>query len=250
MVVRTAAGSAMTTVTLGQFAPSFSVLNRRYVAGIILRSDGSGAQGGGAYDILGPTGNSFGYPTVAAQEGDVVELFGVGLGPTTPTVPAGKAFSGAAPVANGISLYINNVRVVPTFVGLSSAGLDQINLIVPPGLGEGEVPILWQLQAECKLSPECYFLSEPACRLRLPAAAAADRAAAVVELRWRIRRRQRWWVGRRQRRRVGRRQRWRIGRWQRRRIGRWQRRRIGRWWRREFRRGSTPPGALPAPAAI
>ena len=31
--------------------------------------------------------------------------------------------------------------VTPTFVGLSSAGLYQINLIVPPGIGQGDVPI-------------------------------------------------------------------------------------------------------------
>ena len=64
--------------------------------------DGSGAFGRGTYDILGPTGNSLGYPTVAAQAGDTVELFGVGFGPTTPAVPAGKAFSGAAPINNVI----------------------------------------------------------------------------------------------------------------------------------------------------
>ena len=141
VVVQTAAGSATSTVTLNQFSPSFSLLNKRYVAGIIRRFDGSGTLGGGTYDVLGPTGYSFGYPTVAAQEGDVVELFGVGFGPTNPSIPAGKAFSGAAPVVNGITLFINHVRVVPTFVGLSSAGLDQINLVVPPGLGEGEVPL-------------------------------------------------------------------------------------------------------------
>jgi uncharacterized protein (TIGR03437 family) len=78
---------------------------------------------------------------VAAKPGDIVELFGVGFGPTTPVVPAGKAFSGAAPVNSPITLYINNVTVTPTFVGLSSAGLYQINLIVPSGLGQGDVPI-------------------------------------------------------------------------------------------------------------
>ena len=146
VVVTTAAGSATSTVTLSPFAPSFSLLETTrdgsgYVAGIILRSDGSGTHGGGAYDILGPTGNFFGYPTVAARAGDIVELFGVGLGPTTPDVPAGAAFTGAAPVSNPVNLYINNAIVQPSFVGLSSAGLYQINLTVPSGLGEGDVPI-------------------------------------------------------------------------------------------------------------
>lgn len=141
VVVTTAAGSATSTVTLSHYAPSFSLLDNAHVAAIIIRTNGSGAYGGGTYDILGPTGNSLGYPTVAAKAGDIVEIFGVGFGPTTPNVPAGEAFSGAAPVNNPISLYINNVVVQPTWVGLSSAGLYQINLVVPAGLGEGDVPI-------------------------------------------------------------------------------------------------------------
>ena len=70
-----------------------------------------------------------------------MELFGVGVGPTTPAVAAGAAFTGAAPVNNAINLYINNAIVTPSFVGLSSAGLYQINLTVPSGIGGGEVPI-------------------------------------------------------------------------------------------------------------
>ncbi|MGB7760894.1 MAG: IPT/TIG domain-containing protein, partial [Bryobacteraceae bacterium] len=141
VVVTTDAGTAMATVTLSQFSPSFDLLETGHVAGIILRPDGSGAYGGGSYDILGPTGNSLGYPTVAAQAGDTVELFAVGLGPTTPAVPAGQAFSGAAATNSKVRLYINNVGVKTIFTGLSSAGLYQINLIVPSGLGQGDVPI-------------------------------------------------------------------------------------------------------------
>ena len=89
----TANGSAASKVTLGPFGPSFSLLDGKHVAGIILRSDGSGAYGGGTYDIVGPTGTSLGFKTVAAKAGDVLELFGVGFGPTNPAVPAGKAFS-------------------------------------------------------------------------------------------------------------------------------------------------------------
>jgi uncharacterized protein (TIGR03437 family) len=141
VVVTTAAGSATSSVTLSNFAPSFMLLDTAHVAAIIPRSNGSGAHGGGAYDILGPTGTSLGYPTVAAQPGDIVELYAVGFGPTTPAVPAGEVFSGAAPINNTITLTINNVLVKPTFVGLSSAGLYQINLIVPPRVGQGDVPL-------------------------------------------------------------------------------------------------------------
>jgi len=64
--VTTAKGTALATVTLARFAPAFSLLDATHVTGIILRPNGSGTNGGGTYDILGPTGNSLGYPTVAA----------------------------------------------------------------------------------------------------------------------------------------------------------------------------------------
>ena len=142
VVVTNGAGSATATVTLAQFAPSFLVLDGQHVTGIILRSDGSGAFGGGAYDIVGPTGTSLGYPTVAAKAGDSVELFGTGFGPTSPAVAAGRAFTGAAPITNPLSLLIGGVSVTPPFAGLSGAGLDQINLTVPAGLGTGDVPLV------------------------------------------------------------------------------------------------------------
>ena len=141
VVVSSASGSATSIVTLGQFAPSFGLLDSKHVAGIIPRSDGSGAYGGGTYDILGPTGSSLGYPTAAAKAGDTVELFGVGFGPTTHSVPAGQTFSGAVSTTYAVNLLIDNIGVNPSFAGLSSAGLFQINLTVPSGSGGGDVPL-------------------------------------------------------------------------------------------------------------
>jgi hypothetical protein len=40
--------------------------------------------------MVGPTGSSLGYGTVAAKAGDTIELFGVGSGPTMPGVPAAQ----------------------------------------------------------------------------------------------------------------------------------------------------------------
>jgi uncharacterized protein (TIGR03437 family) len=142
VVVITANGSATSSVTLAPFGPSFLLLDAKHVAGIIPRSNGSGAYGGGTYDILGPTGTSLGYPTVAAKPGDIVELFATGLGPTDPAVQAGQLFSSAAPTTNQVSLLIDYVTVMPGFAGLSGAGLDQINVTVPAGaLGNGDVPL-------------------------------------------------------------------------------------------------------------
>lgn len=141
VVVHTASGSATATVTLSQFAPSFLLLDTKHVAGIILRKDGSGAYGGGTYDILGPTGDSLGFPTVAAAPGDNVVLFSTGFGPTTPSVPAGAPYSGAATLNNAVSLYVGDVIVKTTFAGIASAGMVQLNLRIPYGLGTGDVPL-------------------------------------------------------------------------------------------------------------
>jgi uncharacterized protein (TIGR03437 family) len=141
VVVTAPNGSATSTVTLAQFSPLFFLLDTKHVAGIILRANGSGAYGGGSYDIIGPTGSSLGYPTVAAKAGDSIALFGTGFGPTNPPVMAGQAFSGAAETTSQVTLGINNRSVAPAFVGLSGAGLYQLNLTVPAGLGTGDVAL-------------------------------------------------------------------------------------------------------------
>jgi uncharacterized protein (TIGR03437 family) len=144
VVVTTSSGSATSTVTLGQFGPSFSLLDSTHVAGIILRPDGTGAygQGSGSYDIMGPTGNSLGYATVAAKAGDAVELFGVGFGATDPPEPAGQALSGSAKAVNPIGIMIGGTTVTPSFAGLTEAGLFQFNLTMPAGLGTGDVALV------------------------------------------------------------------------------------------------------------
>jgi uncharacterized protein (TIGR03437 family) len=142
VVVTTAGGSATSSATLAAVAPAFLLLDSTHVTGIILRSNNSGAYGGGTYDIIGPTGSSLGYPTVAAKAGDVVELYATGFGPTNPAVPSGHAFSGAAWAVDAVNVKIGDWNVTPSFAGLSGAGLVQINLTIPGGLGTGDVPLV------------------------------------------------------------------------------------------------------------
>ena len=40
-----------------------------------------------------------------------------------------------------MNLLINNVTVTPSFAGLSGAGLYQINLTIPAGVGTGDVSL-------------------------------------------------------------------------------------------------------------
>ena len=149
VVVTNGNGSSSSTVTLGDFGPSFSSLDGQHVAAIILRSNGKGAYGGGTYDLVGPTGSSLGYPTVAAKAGDSVVLFGVGFGPTNPSVPAGQNFSGSAAATTPVQIAINGHTLAAcgsgspcAFAGLGGPGLFQFNITMPSGMGTGDQPLV------------------------------------------------------------------------------------------------------------
>jgi uncharacterized protein (TIGR03437 family) len=90
----------------------------------------------------GPGGTAFNYKTVSAKAGDLVELFGVGFGPTTPPVPAGKVYSGAAPTANPVSITLGGVTIQPLFSGISASGLYQFNFYIPDGIPSGDQPLV------------------------------------------------------------------------------------------------------------
>jgi uncharacterized protein (TIGR03437 family) len=128
VTVGNAVGSATATVTLSAFSPSLILAGARYVAGVIPTADGSGAYGAGTYDLLGAAADP---ATRPARSGEIVELFGVGFGPTSPPVPAGRAFSGAAPAINAVIVTVGGVPAEVLFAGEVSGGLFQINIVVP-----------------------------------------------------------------------------------------------------------------------
>ena len=116
----------------------------KYIAGIVIRNDGSGTQGGGTYDFIGPNGSSLGYPTRPVKVGDVVELYGVGFGPVSPQVPAGQVVPAGTygTATSDIEFLIGGINVKPSFAGITEAGLFQFNLTIPAGAGSGDVPII------------------------------------------------------------------------------------------------------------
>lgn len=145
VAVTTSSGTAASTVTLADQSPAWNLLgDNKHVADIIVRPDGSGAygSGSGSYDIIGPTGTSLGYKTVAAKAGDTIVLFGGGFGPTSPPIPAGQAYSGPAATAiANIAVTINSHPVSSFFTGVASPGLFQFNITLPSGLGTGDQPL-------------------------------------------------------------------------------------------------------------
>ena len=130
VVVTNGHGSVTSTVSLREASPSFSLLDRNHVAGVILTQDGAGAYGNGAYDLLGPVG-AFSYNTRPVKEGETLSLFGVGFGPTNPHVSAGQPFTGSAPTVNPVSVVIGGIPASVSFSGLVGAGMYQINVTVP-----------------------------------------------------------------------------------------------------------------------
>lgn len=135
--VTTANGTAIATTTFATASPAFSLLgDGKHVAGIIVRPDGSGAFGAGTYDVIGPAGTSLGYRTVPAKAGDHVVLYGTGFGPTIQedTIP----LSGTASAWFAVDVRIADISVRPTFAGLISPGLFQLNVTIPSGLGSGD----------------------------------------------------------------------------------------------------------------
>lgn len=149
VVVNTPNGSITTSVDIEGGAPSFSLLgDNKHIAAVIPTPNGGGAYGGGTYDIAGPVG-AFTYPTRPVKRGETVELFGVGFGPTSPQVQAGKAFSGAAKATVPTNIVFVDANGTPlaaqpnvSFSGLVGAGLFQINVTIPQNAPTGDV-IVW-----------------------------------------------------------------------------------------------------------
>ena len=137
VVITNGNGSVTAKVQLGTSGPSFSLLgDGKHLAGVIATPSGTGAYGGGAYDLVG--NGSFAFNTRPVKAGEVLILYGVGFGPTVQPVPAGAIFNGAAALQGQVVVLIGGVKAQVLFAGMTGAGLYQINLLVPSGLSAGD----------------------------------------------------------------------------------------------------------------
>ncbi len=139
--VTTSGGTVSSTITLATTAPSLLLLgDGKHATGIILTPDGKGTQGGGSYDLLGPSSLGAGFRAV--KKGELVAMYAVGLGPTTPPVPAGSVFAGAASTTVKPTVTLGGVNVTVDFAGIVGAGLYQLNFAIPQNVGTGEQTLL------------------------------------------------------------------------------------------------------------
>ena len=140
--VITPAGNTNQVVNLASVAPSLSLLNSKYAAAVVFTPNSPGNSGGG-YDIIGPSG-AFPYTTRPVSAGETLVFYGVGFGPTTPVIPAGQLYSGAAPLATLPTVTIGNVAAQVNFGGIVAAGLYQFNVVVPSA-GSGDQAVLFSV---------------------------------------------------------------------------------------------------------
>jgi uncharacterized protein (TIGR03437 family) len=90
--------------------------------------------------LVGPA--SLGAGFAPAQPGETILLFGTGFGPTIPPLPAGQIVMVAEPLANTATVTLATESANVTFAGLSGSGLDQLNIVVPSDLPDGDAPLL------------------------------------------------------------------------------------------------------------
>ena len=79
---------------------------------------------------------------------EVLEMFGVGIGPTNPAVPGGMPSPANPPARARLTpeVQIGGQRARVLFAGLvpGLAGIYQVNVVVPDGLKSGRQPVVWQ----------------------------------------------------------------------------------------------------------
>ncbi len=88
-----------------------------------------------------------------AKAGDILTLYGVGFGPTSPAVPAGQV-TPAASALTGVRVRLGDRDADVLFGGLApgAVGLYQFNVTVPSGLS-GDVPLVVSTSATASKQP-------------------------------------------------------------------------------------------------
>lgn len=84
-----------------------------------------------------------GYSSRPAAAGDVIELYGTGMGGTNPPAPDGVTLTQAYPAPNlaAFLVSIGGVDAAVLYAGLIGAGLFQIDVRIPAGLKGGDQPL-------------------------------------------------------------------------------------------------------------
>ena len=134
-VIRDGIGRASETADLREAAPAFFMFDpdgRKFITAV--HTDGFFV---GKPDLFGGA-----LPARPAQPGDVILIFGTAFGLTDPPVEAGRLFSGAAPLKADVRILFGGIEADVLFAGLSGAGLNQFNVVVPDLLQGGDIQVV------------------------------------------------------------------------------------------------------------
>jgi len=125
---------------LQTYVPAFFTLgppNQKYISAVFA------PDAGGYVTYVAPVG-TFGVsvPSRPAKAGDIAELYGTGFGPTNPKPPVGQVFFGAFPAMGAVTVTVGGVNADVIWAGVSSPGLWQLNLTIPPGIPDGDAEVI------------------------------------------------------------------------------------------------------------
>lgn len=142
--------SATVSATMSAVAPAFFGFGPVNAAGnqYIAATHADGSPGGPPNYVTGVNSTPF-------KEGEIIILYGTGFGPTNPPVPKGQLITTAAPLVTTPTVTIGGLTAQVQFAGVSEAGLDQFNVVVPTGLTPGttaniDVPVVIDLGGGAK----------------------------------------------------------------------------------------------------
>jgi len=90
-----------------------------------------------------PPGTGIAVPSRRARPGDIITFYGVGFGPVTPDVPAGRIATQANTLQAAIEVSFNGVQAIAPYAGSAPGfvGLYQLNVVVPNGVSGDAVPV-------------------------------------------------------------------------------------------------------------
>jgi uncharacterized protein (TIGR03437 family) len=123
VIITNTLGSGTSTVTLQSYAPGFFTFQGKYAAAVHL--DGT---------YVAPVGYlGVGVASRPAQPGEIIQIYGSGFGPTSPSLLSGLIVTTPAPLSGAAQLFvlIGGVPAPVQFAGVVGSGLYQINVVVP-----------------------------------------------------------------------------------------------------------------------
>lgn len=139
-VITSSGQSNEMTVPLGPFGLGLFTRNSNGRGPLLASNDTGDPDPGRRFQLNGPD--------FTARPGQTLTLWGTGLGPTNPQVPGGQGATGQAPAVNQPSVFIGDRPAQVQYAGraIGFAGLDQINVVIPPDAPPGcAVPLRIQL---------------------------------------------------------------------------------------------------------